>query len=406
MKIGILGAGVSGLSAGRLLAGKHEVEILERDHDIGGIAKVRMVDGVPYHTVGGHCLNSRNQAVMEFAYDALPRDQWHAVQRVAKISFKGHLIDYPIEFSVRQIAEFDEELAFRIVRDFLAARDGDAPNLDAWFRMKFGDTLAAEYLIPYNEKIWGRAPSEMSPVWVEGKLPTPSRMEMFRALLRPQKDSMPHATFTYPNGNTQNAFFAALAAGLHITRDYPVTGLERDGQGWIVNGEKRFDAIISTLPLKVIPSVVIGAPAEVLNAAALLRYNKVSNMLWETDEVEATWTYHPDASTIFHRHIHIGNFTVPRTNHTITEAVGERSPEEMEREGRKFDYLKRPIDHHISDYAYVVYDHCYAPNVALIKQYLADIGLHTLGRFGEWEYYNMDVCIGSAMNLSATFDRP
>ena len=47
----ILGAGVTGLSMGQLLNGKSNVTILEKEGQIGGIAKTRQVNGVTYHTV-------------------------------------------------------------------------------------------------------------------------------------------------------------------------------------------------------------------------------------------------------------------------------------------------------------------------------------------------------------------
>lgn len=67
--------------------------------------------------------------------------------------------------------------------------------------------------------------------------------------------------------------------------------------------------------------------------------------------------------------------------------------------GKKFDYLIEPLDYNVSDYAYVVYDQNYSDATNKIKAYLNKIGLHTIGRFGEWKYYNMDVCMESSMNL-------
>lgn len=404
MKIGIIGAGVSGLSVAQLLGAKYEVEILERDSQIGGIAKVKMIDGAPYHMVGGHCLNSKNTEVMDFVYKILPKEHWHSIKRVAKIAFKGNLIDYPIEFSIPQIAKFNESLAYQMTVDFMNTESREAENLDDWFRIQFGTTLAEEYFIPYNTKIWGMAPSKMSPSWVDGKLPIPNKKQFFKSLLGSEKDSMPHAVFNYPNKNTQNEFLYALGQGLNITKNYNVVSLERLGGKWIVNGEKIFDALISTIPLNVVPFIIVDTPNEVKNAARLLKYNKISNMLWETDGVEATWTYYPEASTIFHRHIHIGNFLAPTSNYTITEAMGEWSREQMESEGAKFDYLKKSIDYHISDHAYVVFDQNYPVSVKKIQDYLTSKEIYTLGRFGEWEYYNMDVCIEKAMRIAEKFN--
>ena len=46
-------------------------------------------------------------------------------------------------------------------------------------------------------------------------------------------------------------------------------------------------------------------------ASKKLTYNKVSTMLWSARQTEQTWTYLPNKDTIFHRHIHIGNFLYP-----------------------------------------------------------------------------------------------
>ena len=85
MKIGIIGAGISGLSLGQLLNSTHDVEIFEKCSDVGGIARVRMHGEIPYHIVGGHCLNSKNSEVMDFVNKILPKENWHSVKRVAKI---------------------------------------------------------------------------------------------------------------------------------------------------------------------------------------------------------------------------------------------------------------------------------------------------------------------------------
>jgi protoporphyrinogen oxidase len=79
--------------------------------------------------------------------------------------------------------------------------------------------------------------------------------------------------------------------------------------------------------------------------------------------------------------------------------MGEHTYEEMIENGKKYDYLLEPLDYNVSDYAYVVYDQNYSNATSIIKEYIENIGLYTIGRFGEWEYYNMDICMESAMKL-------
>lgn len=109
-------------------------------------------------------------------------------------------------------------------------------------------------------------------------------------------------------------------------------------------------------------------PNEILDEAKKLKYNRVTNVLWKTKPIDFTWSYYPSADTIFHRHIHIGNFFNPKENYTITESMGEHTYKEMIEHGKKFDYLLEPLDYNVSDYAYVVYDQNYNNTTSKIKQ--------------------------------------
>ena len=73
--------------------------------------------------------------------------------------------------------------------------------------------------------------------------------------------------------------------------------------------------------------------------------------------------------------------------------------------GRKDPFLVRPLDYHISDHAYVVFDENRESSVSHIQKYLESIGLYSIGRFGQWEYFNMDVCMKQCLNLYENLKR-
>lgn len=50
--------------------------------------------------------------------------------------------------------------------------------------------------------------------------------------------------------------------------------------------------------------------------------------------------------------------------------------------------------------AYIVFDENYSSSMNIIREYLDKIGIYTLGRFGEWQYYNMDICIKKAIDMA------
>ena len=221
MKIAVIGSGISGLSISRLLSSNNEVVIFEKNNSHGGIAKTRTVNEISYHITGGHCFNSIHQDVNDFVFTLMPQHHWHKVERNAVIKFKNLEINYPIEFSIKQIAEYDTELAINMVRDFLNTNDdNNYLNLEDWFRKKFGNTLAEEYFLPYNSKIWNKEPSSMDPAWVKDKLPIPNKLDFFNSLLGQGKDKMPHSNFYYPNSNNQNTFINMLANGLNIIYNF------------------------------------------------------------------------------------------------------------------------------------------------------------------------------------------
>lgn len=404
IRIGILGGGISGLSIARLLNEKYDVEVLESLPICGGIARTTDINGITYHTVGGHCFNSKHQDVLSFVFDdVLPLDQWNKIERKSRIKFHGYEIDYPIEFSIKQIYNQDKELARKLTTDFLNSTDDHKySNLDEWFRKKFGNSFAEEYFIPYNRKIWNNEPLNMSYLWVEDKLPIPDIDSFFEGLVSNIKDKMSHAVFYYPKSNNQNTFLDALAKGLNIKTNYKVTSIKFDKitNKWIVNSNDSYDLIINTTPLDKLISLFDDAPDKVQNLAKLLRKNGVSNVLWRTQQTDKTWTYIPDKDYLFHRYIHIGSYFTPIQNVSISEVIGSHSEKEMIEAGQSDNFLIEPLAHSISEYAYVVFDENYAEATTNIKEYLQDIGVYTLGRFGEWQYYNMDICIKKAIDLS------
>lgn len=403
MKIGVLGAGISGLSISKLLSDSHQVEVLESCNKVGGIAKTENIDGIPYHLVGGHCFNSKYPEVLDFVFNkVLSKDKWDWVKRKSAIKFQNHVIPYPIEYAIKDIYEFNPDLALKITTDFLTTPDKyEYENLENWFRGKFGDTLAENYFIPYNHKIWNLHPSEMSYKWVEDKLPIPDKSSFLKNFFEKQSDEMSHYHFYYPKNNHLNTFINSLASGLNITLNYKVKEIKfiKETQKWRVNNGKEYDLLISTIPLNIIPSIIDGCPSNVQEEAKKLKYNRVTTVLWESHKTENTWTYIPQSDSIFHRYIHIGNFPENKKNFTITEAIGEKSYPEMVENGIKDPFLIKPLAYNVSDHAYVVFDENHERCKTSVKRYLEKVGIFSLGRFGEWEYYNMDICIKKSLDL-------
>jgi len=400
MRLAVVGAGVSGLSVARLAekAG-FSATVFERSGHIGGIAFVEDVDGINFHRVGGHCFNTKHREVREFVFeDVLPKSRWNLIERKAKIYFKENYISYPIEYSINEIAKFDKKLASEIVLDFMLADHDEHENLEKWFVSHFGEALAREYFIPYNRKIWGRHPESMCSFWVRDKLPIPSKASFVSGLFDLGKDDMPHASFYYPKSGSQMEFLHSLSKGLNIKFNSNVNSINFvDGKPHIDGRE--YDFLVNTGPLDTAHRLLTDNPDWVEKESSKLKYNKVTTMLWRTEELGATWTYYPEDTTPFHRIIHIGNFCRPKKNYSITEVVGVVPEDDMIKYGREIPYLLSPIQYSVSDYAYVVFDNNTVTSRKKLLDYFESRGIFQLGRFGQWEYFNMDICIKNAMEV-------
>ena len=57
------------------------------------------------------------------------------------------------------------------------------------------------------------------------------------------------------------------------------------------------------------------------------------------------------------------------------------------------------LTHHYEKYTYPIQDSDTRDMIQALKIKLESEGVYLLGRFAEWEYYNMDAAMGAAMDL-------
>ena len=411
MKIAVLGAGVSGLSAARLLKDKgHDVTVYEKESTVGGLARSRYVDGILYDPHGGHILNSKKPEVMEWAFSILSKEKWQYTARNAKIYFNGKYVSYPFELS---LCELDIDDAVDCIHDFILAQSGPEPdNFRDWLVWNFGQAIADYYMLPYNEKIWAYPLEKMETKWMQGKMPLPSKKEMIHSMLLkdPTERKMPHSTFYYPIDGGIQSFMDAIAEGLKIQCDSGVENIKKDEEGWRINGDVKYDRVISTIPLPVLGRVMSGIPETVMNCIADLKYNSLTTVLFECPETDITWLYIPSKEYRSHR-VGYQSALTPHANLKSKKGAGA-----LEIIGNQFDVAgldekegilpdelqyRKTLDSQFTEYAYVIHDLNYRKNIGTIKEYFDTVdGFDLLGRWGTWNYKNMDLCIWDAMELT------
>jgi UDP-galactopyranose mutase len=185
--------------------------------------------------------------------------------------------------------------------------------------------------------------------------------------------------------------------------------------------EIAYDQLISTMPLPVLVRLLDDAPAAVRDAAAGLLSTTVICVnlgIGRADITDKHWIYYPE-DTVFHRifvqsnaspynappdcSAYICEITTSQYKPLDREGLVERVVADCQRVG-----MLAPDDQILVrqvveiPYGYVIYTPDRAQRVSLIQDYLRGQGIQSVGRFGEWCYYNSDHAILAGKRAAET----
>ena len=399
----IIGAGISGITFGRLLQMKGEDNfiILEANSEAGGLCRTKQVRDDVLDIGGGHFLCTKYPSVYNFIFSHIAESEFNYFDRVSKIQLQGHYIDYPIESNIWQLP-LDQQVEYLISVIQNGENKGlpQPKNYEEWIRWKLGDLIADSYMLPYNEKIWGIDPNEMDVDWLH-KIPRLNIREILIASLKKNADTkkMPsHEGFYYPRSCGFQRIFDAIYAPLKhkVTLNEPVKRLEYCNDYWLINDTYKARTIINTAPW---PSLFepLGSPCNLRDSFQKLRWNSIVVSLWHEEyNHNWHWCYKPDLIYKDHRTFYIHNFAPHSNPHGIyTETNVKRWSDEYLR----WENLGKPIYEYKNEYAYPIPTLGHESAIKNIQDYYNRQGLFGLGRWGQWEYLNSDVCIWEAMEL-------
>jgi protoporphyrinogen oxidase len=416
MEIAVIGAGISGLSAARLLEEKgHAVTVIEASEKPGGLIRCDVVSGGLFHRVGGHIFNTRIERVAKWFWSRFDRDkEFIRARRNAKILMDGKLVGYPLENHLYELAP---EKVKRIIHELimLEGRGYKSPfsymNFEEFLVGNFGETLCQIYFKPYNQKIWRTDLAEISLEWLNGKLPMPDYHEIIlKNITREGETEMVHSSFYYPLTGGSQFLADRLAENLDIRYGARIEHVEAAENRVRIEGIA-YDGMIYTGDIRLLHNLLDvkdAALVSALKSVSGLRSNGTSNLFCETDDTDVSWLYIPGSSTRAHRIIYTGNFSPnnnpPEGRKTCTvEFSGEVSREVMEKEIKGLPGNLRVLDMNHEPNSYVIQTSGVREQIDHLRSELAKYHIFPVGRFAEWEYYNMDKAIESAMNCVESY---
>ena len=408
-QVAVIGAGLSGLTVAQLIKDKYDVTVFDRNDKPGGLIRCERVNGSLFHTCGGHVFNTKHKDVLEWVkvFVDFDNELIKADRNASIVLENGQQVPYPIENHVYYL---DSDLQRHCIQDFLRiASSGEQAYLsfEDFLEKRFGKTLYDLYFSSYNRKVW-RSPLDQIPLsWLEGKLPMPTIEEILQNNINHvEEKSFVHSTFWYPRHNGSQLFADRLAEGLDIKYNKSVDEIlyNSETSQWSLGGAV-YDDVVFCGNLKELPFIIKGLDLDsYCHDIESLRYHGTTSVFCEIDKNPYSWMYLPSREYESHRIICTGNFSPDnnggRKMTATIEFTDKIDKEQIVDNLGRMPYHPQYITHQYNKYTYPIQSTETASMIKSLKKHLSNKGFYMTGRFADWDYYNMDVAIKAAMNMS------
>ncbi|MCS7211240.1 MAG: FAD-dependent oxidoreductase [Chloroherpetonaceae bacterium] len=426
-RVAVIGAGPAGMTAAYCLAKKgYEVDVYEASPSVGGLAKTielwnQKVD------LGPHRFFSSDTRVNSLWLEVVGQD-YDMVDRLTRIYYKRKFYYYPLKpfdaLSNLGIIEAANCVAsYAKQRLFPIQQDG---SFEDWVTDRFGRRLFEIFFKTYSEKLWGISCKELDADFAAQRIKKLSLSEAIKNAFTGGRNNT-HKTlvdqFAYPFGGTgmvyerMAAFVQKRGGAVHLrtpvqrvlTENGKVTGIELpDG---VV---RRYDNVVSSMPLTVLVKRLPEAPTHIKEAAESLRFRNTMLVYLHIDADNLfpdQWLYVHSPELRTGRITNFRNWlpTLYGKERTTILAMEYWCYDEDEmwqwEDGRLIELAKseirqtgligeaRILDGYVYRIhrCYPVYRRGYKEKLKPIEGYLSGMeGLWVIGRYGAFKYNNQD----------------
>ena len=426
MRFTILGGGLAGISLAYFLQNDDRItsiDILEKEDEPGGLCRSFEHNGIPVD-IGPHIFFSKDKETLGFMLDLLGENK-REFRRSNRILHDGRFVQYPFENDLSKLSSEDRK---RCVDTFLnnPYRDFAANTMLQFFLKTFGEGITNLYLRPYNEKIWKFDPAFMDTQIVE-RIPCPPNEDILRSAAGETVDGYTHQLFfSYPKTGGMAAFIEAFIHKLNekvtLHTGCEVTKVSKSGNGWKVEArdeEFSSDTLASCIPVSTLIEIYSDADEKARTCGCDLRHNNIIIAVATVKEdcAEDNFAFMvADKDVIFHRlskldylgeNYSAGYGATYMMEYTYRDGdpIANLPDQELQylfvNGLKKIGFIEsdnevKSIDLRRFPYAYVIYDLAHKKNMTVIRKFFSDEGVVLHGRFGNFEYWNMDKVVAES----------
>ncbi len=421
-KVAILGAGLTGMSAAyHLRQGGLECRIFERAARPGGLVVTDEERGYRFDRTG-HLLHLKDDDSMAQLALSWMGDARSELARQSVVWSHGGYTRYPFQANAFGLPP---QVAYDCVMGFIAAQQQEQQrqrgqahpeppqDFEQYCVAHFGKPISDHFMIPYNTRLWGAAPSEITAEWCERFVPRPSLEDVVAGAVGLDRELGYNKSFVYPRRGIAQLSEGLAAAVGDIELQRSVRRIDLARKRLCFDDEAvGYDTLISTIPLPVLVALCEEVPEQVRRAAASLRCTSLSYVdiaLRSPCRKPYHWVYVPETKYPFYRVGCYSSFSAamaPVGCASLYVELVDRTPPELSAllpdlaealiemglfdrpEAIVFARLRR-IEH-----AYVIFDHNYFASLKTVQDFLRAQRVLSTGRYGGWNYSSMADALG------------
>lgn len=421
--IAILGAGISGISAGYHLAVKGlENTVFEKNPSWGGLCDNFTIGNGFRFDYFIHLSFTIDEYVQKLFSES---SKFHIHKPVSTNYYKGYWLKHPAQ---NNLAPLSAEEKTKIILDFVSRPTIEQPsNYKDWLLAQFGEYFTDNFPVSYTPKYWTVKAEQLTTDWLGGRFSLPPLENLLKGAFEEQQENFYYAQeMRYPTMGGYKSFLQEMASKTNIKTNKEVVLIDLNTKriDFTDNTFVHYEKLISSLPLPELVKRIKDVPKNILEASEKLlctsgqlvslgfKRPDVPKNIWfyiYDDDILPSRAYSPSIKSPDNAPIGKSSLQFETFYSKVTpqQLSGGALIEHVVEKGEKMK-LWTANDIEVSDYrevkyANVVFDFERKKNVAIIHEYLNKKGIHFIGRFGEWDYLWSDQSLLSGKNITNLF---
>jgi len=422
----VLGGGISGLAVSYFV-GHGKCRIYEADSHYGGHVYSEEQGGCIWDD-GPHVSYTKNEYIQEL-FSELIGGEFEEVQAEVVNYYRGHWIDHPAQSNLYQIPE---PLRTQCLESFLESRvertaeQKPPSNYEEWIYQAFGRVFADTFPAVYTRKYWTREPADLGTDWIGERVYYPKVEDVTAGA----KAALGRSTYwvnrwRYPS---KGGFFSythkmADSARIEYGKKLIAINFQQRSLGFEDGTRANYETLVSTLPLPLLIQCAEDAPADVREAAAMLKATRlllVRVVANHPSVRKEPWLYVYDEDKIATRISIQENFSshnapAGKTALSVEVCGSDFKPlptdrtalvEQAKAELIEMGLLEKPeavdsVSIRYCPWGQVIYDHQRRSALDRINKFLEGHGVIRAGRYAQWGYMMTHDCVLRGKKIAA-----